>query len=255
MTVDQLQNSHQWMHGPVWLSNTMFSQTETDELLFPTPDCLQEEAKSLHLNPIIDVPCLSKVILLKNFSNLKRLIHVTSYVYWFVNNITRKEKVSHLDMLNYAERQWIKDQQRQYYGNVILYLEGKAAKPSSSISRQLDLFLDDHGVIRCSGRFQYANLPYNVKHPILLPKNSPLTTLIIKDKHTCAKHAGIKATLAEVRADFWLPRGKRMVGNIIRSCIVCRRFTAKPFMAPGPPPLPPRPPLPPSTRPPRKTSP
>ena len=238
MTVDQLQNSHLWMHGPVWLSNVTFGHATTDELPIPPPDCLQEEVKSLHSNPIIDVPGLSKVIPLNNFNTLKRLIHITSYVYWFVNNITQKGKVSHLDMLNYAEQQWIKDQQRQYYGNVILYLEGKTARPSSSIARQLDLFIDDHGVIRCSGRFQYANLPYNVKHPILLPKDSPLTTLIIKDKHTRAKHAGIKVTLAEVRADYWLPRGKRMVANIIRACIVCRRFTAKPFMAPGPPPLP-----------------
>ena len=113
------------------------------------------------------------------------------------------------------------------------------SKPVTSISKQLDLFMDKDGVIRCSGRYKYSKLSYRVKYPILLPKESHLTTLIIQDRHRRVKHAGVKTTLTEIREEFWIPKGRRMVKSIINQCVVCRRLTAKPFKSPGPPPLPP----------------
>jgi hypothetical protein len=76
-----------------------------------------------------------------------------------------------------------------------------------------------------------------VKYPIFIPKESYLSTLIIKDRHRRVKHGGIKITLAEIRDEYWIPRGKRMIQDIIRNCVICRRITAKPFPIPGPPPL------------------
>ena len=238
LTVDQLKQSTHWMHGPAWLSNPSYEPHNHLNSLTPTRDCLQEEVKSLHVNAAVEASGLSRIVSLKDYSNLNRLINTTSFIYYFIEKLIKKRNVSHTDVRKLAEIQWIKDQQRHYYTDVISYLKGEVKRPSSSIKNQLDLFLDEDGVIRCAGRFKYATLPYNAKYPILLPKKSHLTTLIIKDRHKLAKHAGIKSTLAEVRTDFWLPRGKRMVENIVRSCIVCRRFTAKPYMTPGPPPLP-----------------
>ena len=38
-------------------------------------------------------------------------------------------------------------------------------------ARQLGLFLEKYGVIRCRGRLQNAEYFYNGMYPILLPKN------------------------------------------------------------------------------------
>ena len=194
--------------------------------------------KEVHSFLVNDTSGISNIIDLKRFSNLGHLIRTTAFVYYFIRTHIQKKMVTHIEMQMYAETQWIKSQQKQYYGNVLPYLKGEVRKSPTSIAKQLDLFLDEHSVIRCSGRFKYANLTYNVKYPILLPKESYLTDLIIKDRHRRAQHAGVKSTLNEVRSEFWLPRGKSRIQQIIKECVICRRFTAKPFSAPGPPPLP-----------------
>ena len=77
-----------------------------------------------------------------------------------------------------------------------------------------------------------------IKYPILLPKESHLTRLIVEDRHKRVKHSGVQDTLLEVRETFWIPKGRRLVRTIIYKCVICRRLTAKSFKPPGPPPLP-----------------
>ena len=238
MTVDQLQTSKLWLHGPQWLLNHTYNDTGNSDAPIPTQECLQEVLKPIHAHSVTEITGLNKAIDLKQFNRFTHLIRITAHVYYFVKNHVQRIEVSLTEMQTYAELQWIKNQQAIYYRNVILYLKGEIKKPVS-IAKQLDLFLDEEGVIRCSGRYKYANLTYNIKYPILLAKHSHLTTLIIKDRHRRVHHAGIKATLNEIRADFWIPQVKRTVQDIVRRCIVCRRFTAMPFNPPGPPPLPP----------------
>lgn len=39
--------------------------------------------------------------------------------------------------------------------------------------RRLDPFVDPNGLLRVGGRLRHSNLPYDVKHPLLL-ENAPL---------------------------------------------------------------------------------
>lgn len=106
-------------------------------------------------------------------------------------------------------------------------------------TRQLTLFEDEEGILRCRGRLdKAANLPYSTKHPILLPSNHPLTDLYINQAHARVYHNGIKETLTEVRSRFWIIRGRSAVKKIINECCTCRRHEGKPYSAPPPPPLP-----------------
>ena len=217
-TASQLLTSNEWMHGPKWLMNPIFHKTV--DVPNPTRECLQEEVKAAHTYPVNEVTGVSKILEVDKFNNFRHLIRITAYVYYFIRKCKKMINVSHYDMQKHAETQLIKSQQEQYYGNVLQYLKGNVKKPPVSIASQLDLFLDEEGLIRCSGRFKYASLSYNTKYPILLAKKSHLTTLIIKDRHRNAKHAGVKSTLNEVRGDFWIPSGKRMVQDILKRCII-----------------------------------
>ncbi len=42
-------------------------------------------------------------------------------------------------------------------------------------SSNLDLFMDDHFLLRCKGHLQNVSFPWDTIHPILLPKNSSAT--------------------------------------------------------------------------------
>ena len=51
-------------------------------------------------------------------------------------------------------------------------------------------------------------------------------------------HGGVKATLTELRSQFWILKGRSFVKQLLRKCNVCKRFEGKPYHAPQPPPLP-----------------
>lgn len=65
-----------------------------------------------------------------------------------------------------------------------------ASKQMSESVRKLSPFLDKELLIRVKGRLKNSQIPYNEKHPILLPKNSRLTELLIDFVHRNKGHPG-----------------------------------------------------------------
>ena len=63
------------------------------------------------------------------------------------------------------------------------------------MKNQLNLFLDEKGLLRYGGRLQHADIPYATKYPLILPRNHTLTTLIMQDSHIRVCHNGVKETL------------------------------------------------------------
>ena len=51
---------------------------------------------------------------------------------------------------------------------------------------------------------------------------------MVKQAHDLVKHSGINATLTALRERLWILRGRETVKKIIRRCVVCRRYEAKP---------------------------
>ncbi len=105
--------------------------------------------------------------------------------------------------------------------------------------KQLSLFEDDGGILRCRGRIENAsNLSYSTKHPVILPGDHHLTFLYILRAHARVFHNGVKETLAELRSQFWVVKGRSVVKQIFRRCYVCRRYEGKSSRVPPPPTLP-----------------
>lgn len=127
-----------------------------------------------------------------------------------------------------AELLWVKEAQSTFNDNMRFWQE----------KRQLQLFVDSEGIWRCGGRLENANIPYHTKHPVLLPGNHPYTTLLIQRSHECVFHNGTKETLTEIRAKYWVVKGRSIVKKIINQCMVCRKAEGRHYGAPDPPPLP-----------------
>ena len=100
---------------------------------------------------------------------------------------------------------------------------------------------DEEELLRADGRLRFAReLPYDARHPILLPKDHPVTKLIIVDAHEARGHGtGVEHLLTELRSRYWVIKGRRAVRNVVEKCPGCRRrFTKKQpgqMMAPLPP--------------------
>lgn len=107
-----------------------------------------------------------------------------------------------------------------------LVKQRKAGTKSNTLHK-LDPFLDPNGILRAGGRLRRASLSYGVKFPIILPKSSHVTMLIIKQIHEKVKHQGRGITLNEVRASgYWILGGVAAVGSFIARCVTCRKLRA-----------------------------
>ena len=67
-------------------------------------------------------------------------------------------------------------------------------------------------------------MPEQTKYPILLRNKCDFTKLIILKCHDEVFHNGASETLAQMRAKFWITKGRQNVKMIIRRCNICKRL-------------------------------
>ena len=105
---------------------------------------------------------------------------------------------------------------------------GKSVKRTSPIHR-LKPIVDDDGVLRVGGRLHQTELPYDIKHPVLLPKKAHLTDLVIRHFHQRTGHQGRARTHAGIRSSgYWIVNGSSLIGHHISKCVTCRKLRASP---------------------------
>ena len=78
---------------------------------------------------------------------------------------------------------------------------------------QLNPQTDKYGILRVNGRLKYADdLPYDARHPILMPRHHPKTKLLIRSENKKLGYdTGVEHFLCELRTRFWVPKGRRAV--------------------------------------------
>lgn len=124
-----------------------------------------------------------------------------------------------------AEQLVIKTVQEEVYSEEIISLQqaGQVHKRSSILS--LNPFIDKEGLLRVGGRLKQSCLPFDEKHPVIIPRRSHLATLLIRHYHDQVKHQGRHITEGAIRsAGFWIVGGKRHISSIIHQCVKCRKL-------------------------------
>ena len=172
---------------------------------------------------------LHKIIQLNNHSSLHKLLAVTAYVYRFVNNLCRSRPKLHGPLtakeLNSAQTRWIQACQELRYPLEMASAKSKYIRPEVKkppLVRQLRLFMDDRGLLRCGGRIHNAPLSELARFPYLLPQNNHLTALIVYHTHVFLSHEGVGSTLTAIRQSYWIPSGLQYVKKLLRQCTICR---------------------------------
>lgn len=102
-----------------------------------------------------------------------------------------------IDEYESAEILWLKEIQK----TVVRSLKFE------NLKQQHGLYSEDHRLLRCKERLQNAAIPFNAKHPILLPADYHLTVLIIDN---CHKRT-LNETFTELRSRFWVNKGRQVV--------------------------------------------
>lgn len=98
--------------------------------------------------------------------------------------------------------------------------------PKNSPIRQLNPYIDGHGILRVGGRLRYTEeLTLREKHPIILPKGHFVSRLIALYYHGKSRHQGCQFTEGAIRsAGFWLIGAKRLIRSLLGSCVKCRKL-------------------------------
>nr|XP_034833040.1 uncharacterized protein LOC117989737 [Maniola hyperantus] len=148
-----------------------------------------------------------------------------------INNqckINEKEK----EQLQETYLEEIKKLQEEYFKDEV---NGK----DTNLSRNLGLFRDIDGILRCKGRMRNTNWSFDKRYPILLPKDSQLTNRIIMETHNKNYHVGVNHTLSIIRETYWILQGKRQVQKLLKKCPTCVKHGGGPYKLPPTPALPP----------------
>ena len=114
--------------------------------------------------------------------------------------------------LESAEREIIKSLQSKHFRDEIMVLKQDLKDSSTKIKRmtlkkvsslyRIDPFLDSFGILRVGGRIKRVNLSDVLKHPVILPRQSHITNLLIGHYHQAVNHMGQSLTTTFVKMVF-----------------------------------------------------
>lgn len=227
--VSELHNHPLWWKGPPFLRTPNDQWTFKQDFL-PLDDELPE-MKSTQFALVTTTPSRSFIDCIERFSSLLSLQRVIAYILRFVHN-TRQVKSERTTgpitatEMNTALRCCIKLTQ-QYYFTTELQQLSKSSPVSSSLNR-LAPFLDLEGLCRVGGRIRHSILPYDQKHPILLPKKSHLSGLIVDYLHKSYLHVGPRTLQSLLGRRYWIPGARSFIRSRIFRCLPCYKLRAKP---------------------------
>ena len=119
--------------------------------------------------------------------------------------------------------------QKEEFSDSLKLLTGGKQLPASHSLSSLAPFIDSSsGVLRVGGRLRHSPVPFDGKHPILLPSKHPVTHLVLAYCHRMINHQGRHITSGELRRrGYHILHGKAAVKQFISNCVTCRRLRGK----------------------------
>ena len=97
-----------------------------------------------------------------------------------------------------AENRLLRLPQNIHFSKDIRILQKVRTTAVGGKLQRLNPFLDNEGILRVGGRLNNSQMPFHLRHPIILPKSS-VTELIIDQEHRRKYHSGTQSTLYAIR--------------------------------------------------------
>jgi len=200
-----------WHQGPVFLQQLENDWPEREELSRSDTDDPERKPVKIAAAKVVDdilEPFLERT---HDWQTLRRLV-----AQWlrFIANCQRERQDRRIGPISPEELQQAE--------LCIFRLVQQNLQPDSETFAALQPIKDDDGLWRARGRLELAErLPYDVRHPILLPNNHRVTRMLLDYLHKSLGHPGHKRLIDEARQKFWIP-GLRDLAKSTK-CLPCRR--------------------------------
>lgn len=189
---DQLQNHELWWTSSKWLSESENSWPATEERLIPDADLEERPGQTL----FAFTQSFSYWQLLDKYSSLTRLLRITAICRRFISRLRNIHNSSLSHPLTPADIEqnhlfWVRIVQNTWFPNEIRIISRGEKLPRFNPLIRFTPFIDRQGILRVGGRLHNAQIDPESKHPIILPRRSPFTTLFIDDAHRRTLHGGV----------------------------------------------------------------
>lgn len=221
-------NCKLWFNGPAFLhaQKVEFSEFEN----YNTEIELPEERKANSCLNLTKHDFWNN--LFHKFSSFSKLNRTLAYLLRFIYNC-RNSKSQNTGILSVNELQEarfliVRKLQQQYFPKEITELKSNKTLTNKGLLSLKPFFQEENQLIRVGGRLENADIPYDQKHPILLPSNNYVVSLMLKYEHLRLAHAGAQTVLSNIRLRYWPLNGLRQIKKVIRNCLICHRFKAQP---------------------------
>ncbi|GBM00954.1 hypothetical protein AVEN_6294-1, partial [Araneus ventricosus] len=206
--------------GPVWLkgppNSWPKSEIKPDEALISS-----ERRKGTNLSVQINsnaYPNESKWY--KRFSNFTKIVRVLGWVKRFIRNcqnlFVNKEPFLSTDEL------------RESKNTLFSLVQGESFPESGNSVNGILVERDQRGLLRVKTKIIERDDDYAFRYTILLPSKHHVVDCLIREYHLKHSHAGIQTLLAIIREEFWIIAARRTIRSVVKKCVRCKRFTAKP---------------------------
>ncbi|XP_044779744.1 uncharacterized protein LOC123327397 [Drosophila simulans] len=199
-----------WWKGPSWLATpTSEWPPSTSKFSVSSSFDVNTEEQAIKPTTIHNFPDESiHELLIHKFSTWTRLIRVSSYCHRFIHTLRSHHRnsapfLTSEELLD-AQRRLIRHVQQKSFAREYAQLENRRQLNAKSHLIRFSPFLDDYGVMRVGGRIEQSTLNYNAKHPILIPKDTPLAGLLVRHFHVSYLHTGVDATFTNLRQQYWI---------------------------------------------------
>ncbi|XP_033229326.1 uncharacterized protein LOC117180870 [Belonocnema kinseyi] len=229
LTPIRLEHHLLWWQGPVWLARPELLWPNLTEARDPSVD--REERDITH-SALVDHETPWR--LLTQYSSLRKLLRFTAICLQFVDRLRRK----HFERppchptttyLKLALQKLIGQIQQKTFPKVIIKVQRQLPVSKSSPLLKLLPFLDSNGILRLGGPLTHAVLDYEERCPYILPKDSPLTTLIVRNGHQFMLHGSPQLTLSYLRRSLLDPLWSYGCEKCVVSMSDLRETSSKPL--------------------------
>ena len=171
---------------------------------------------------------------LERFSSYNRLLRVTAWIKrFYCNSRTKSKSQKNFDKclsaneLNEAETSLMLSHQNHFFLDELKTLKKGRPLNKSSPLHSLNALIDKLGLLRVGGRLNNTSLIYSIRHTPILHGSSHFARLLIRQRHLDHQHAEPSSLMGVLSAEVYLTSCRRVIRDVTRTCITCRKHYAK----------------------------
>ena len=156
----------------------------------------------------------------ERFNTKKSLVRGVAFVLRWMEKLRRRAPMTIVESREEAEKQIVRHAQVEFF-----------QRPTNQVKKtfeSLDAKQDQAGCWRVGGRLRNARCQL-LSHPLIMPRDSHVSGLLVKETHERMGHAGRTSVIQQMREQGYHVMGIRQVtSKVFKECIPCRRHYADP---------------------------